>query len=99
VGANGCNVHHHAHFPTLTICYSLVCLPTDVPHCTGVTYDSSQGNAPGILWTEYMAQYTHRVWRQAFGLETSQTYFLHSWLAFIDNKWDQKFKSKMCNIL
>ena len=76
MGAKGCNVHHHAHFPTFTICSSLVSLPTDVQHCTGVTYDSSQGNAPDILWTDCMAQYTCQVCRQAFGLETSQIYFL-----------------------
>jgi len=53
-----------------------VCLPTDIQHCTVVTYDSFEGNAPDILWTDYMAQYTCQVWRQAFGLETSQIYLL-----------------------
>jgi len=52
VGANGCNVHYHAQFLTFTICNSLICLPTNIQHCTGVTCDSSQGNAPGILWTD-----------------------------------------------
>jgi len=52
-----------------------VCLPTDVQHYTGVTYDSSKGNAPDILWTDYMAQYTCQVRKKAFRLETSQIYF------------------------
>jgi len=55
VGANGFNVHHHAHFTKFTICTSLICLATDVQHCAGVAYDSSQRNAPGILWTNYVA--------------------------------------------
>jgi len=76
VCANGCNVHHHAHLPTFIICNTLVCLPTDVQHCTVVTCDSSQGNAPGILWPEQMAQYTCQVWNQAFGSENSPTHFM-----------------------
>jgi len=53
MGANSYNVHHHAHFPTFTICNSLVCLPTGNQQCTVHMPDMKTGlwlgNFPNIL--------------------------------------------------